>query len=172
MLKNRNCLFIVLIVFCIYSCKKEGNVQSTNINQSAIVGKWQTTKTRFRIYTLSGALVRDSTIVFTGLSTLQAWDEIYNTDGTAYVTTLPYKKLGSSTLYTDTSSSLTYKVSGSILTLYEDGGSTLDETDAILQLNASSMEIESTYSTIADSFWDLEANVTYKFIEDIYYAKQ
>jgi hypothetical protein len=179
------------LVCSFYSCQKDNFAKvnsgnSVNINpdnsvnvkpinsvnskfdnsSSLIVGKWLINKRRLSIYTLSGILVKDTTITFTNESDF-AWYEICNKDGNAYITGLPYKKEGATDTYTDTIYRTTYNISGNKMALYAIDDHSLFKSYTILLLSLTQMECE------RQSFgWSLDLNTQYKFVSHLYYTRQ
>lgn len=162
-------LFVIVLLLCFYSCKKDSggkeNPDNTNFS-SLIIGKWLVTKEHAKIYTMSGALVKDTTDIYANDRFNNAWYEIYNKDGNGYVTTAT-----SGGIKPDTTSFITYSIAGNEMKIYEEGEYNYSST--ILILNSTSMQKEDTYTTPdADSRWNLPANTPYKYVEDYTYTKQ
>jgi hypothetical protein len=166
----KNYYYLAIIFFtlsCFYACKKDTIKKE---NASLITGSWLVSQQNTRVYDLNtNALLKDTTITYNSANYGQAWYDIYNTDGTAYVTTTPYTKPGSSTLYTDTTSYLHYSILGSSLFIKPTSGGT--ETDPILQLTLNILTLERTYNGHPLANWGLDVNANYTFVVDTYYSR-
>lgn len=165
-------IVLALLACCIFACKKGGNSKPNDQSSNLLVGKWLVNKEEVKVYTTGGTLVKDSTWVFANQLFDLAWYEIYNQDGSGYVTSRPYKRVGSDELYTDTTSVFTYKISGNSLDLFEYGALTSNEHYKMLSLNSTSMSNETSYTDFPNSNWGLDMNTKYTFTEDCYYTKQ
>jgi hypothetical protein len=164
-------LALALISGLLYSCKKDSK-NTTTLFGPLIVGKWSTTKQHMKVYTTAGALVKDTTIVFT-VSGGTGWFETFNSDGSGCITTQTYNtKSKSKTPVTDTTLTYIYKVSGSNLALYEYGDLKSEDDYTIVSVSSTIMQQEATYLGLPDSGWGLDVNTQYNFTEDDYYTKQ
>ena len=164
--------FILLLICTLFACQKGEIIGGKTQNASLITGKWLVYQQNTRIFDLNdNSLLKDTTLLYSNTNFSQAWYQIYNTDGTAYVTTTPYKKTGSSVMTVDTISYLHYTIMGSsFLKLTKNGGGI--ETDPILSLTQSDLKLESKYTATPATGWGLDANTNYLFVVDTYYAKQ
>src|SRR5882757_1455841 len=106
----RNIYYLSLLSFsvCIlFSCKK-GEIVGGESQAKLITGKWLVFQQHTQIYDLTTTdLVKDTTLLFSATNP-QAWYEIFNADGSAYITTIPHKVAGSSALVIDTTAYLHY----------------------------------------------------------------
>ena len=170
-------LLALLALFILFSaCKKSDNSkpdQPGTDNAKLIVGKWLQTKLNIKVSNPGGTLVKDTTIDYTTVD--NKWSSyyfIFNADGSAYVTSLPYTKKGSNKQYSDTTSYLTYKISGKTLLLTELGIAGSSETHSIIQLNSSILEMTNSYNSQPNSDWGLDQKIIYKFTADSEFSKQ
>ncbi|MFD2872193.1 lipocalin family protein [Mucilaginibacter ximonensis] len=162
-------LLLCLAILAVASCKKD---DSTKIEYTKlIVGSWKSTGKNTKVYDLNtDELLKDSTINFTGKNAGSSWFEIYNTDGSSYVTTLPIAQQGTLVARADTTSFLTYAILGNNLLLKQtNGGST---TKPILALSNTTMDLQSTSSGVLTGNWGLDANATYKITVSTHYTRQ
>jgi hypothetical protein len=168
---NRSLLLCIIFFACaMFSCKKENMGGTKSQYAKLIVGTWKTYEQNIQIYDLNtNQLLRDSTVNFSGTNTAGSWSEIYNENGSAYITKLT-KKIGASVATTDTTTYLHYSILGSNITLKQDIGGT--ETKPILTLTLTDMGLQSTYTGILNSSWGLDTDVTYKIVQASYYTRQ
>lgn len=160
----------VLLLCAIFSCKKGDSAGGKNKKSALIAGKWLVYQRHTLVYDLeSDNLLKDTTIAFAAKST-KSWYEIYNTDGTAYVTSIPYLKNGATTPTIDTTAYLTYSILGSNLVLKQTSGGS--KTLPILNLTLTNMVLQSSYVSPPKPGWGLVMNVSYKFTEETSYNKQ
>lgn len=135
-----------------------------------IVGTWKTYQQNIQVFDLAtNQLLKDSSINFTGTNTAGSWSEIYNGDGSAYVTKLT-KKIGASIASTDTTAYLQYTILGSNITLKQNIGGT--ETKPILTLTMTDMGLQSTYTGTLNAGWGLNTDTPYKIVQATYYTRQ
>jgi hypothetical protein len=135
-----------------------------------IVGTWKTYQQNIQVFDLAtNQLLKDSSINFTGTNTAGSWSEIYNGDGSAYVTKLT-KKIGASIATTDTTAYLQYTILGSNITLKQNIGGT--ETKPILTLTMTDMGLQSTYTGTLNAGWGLNTDTPYKIVQATYYTRQ
>ena len=131
------------------------------------------TTDRGRIYKVSdNTLVKDTTLTLNNVS--GDFYESFDAHANSYVYVGPFARSGSTVLYNDTSSYLTYSISNNVLKLHQNGDDPNNfENDLILKLNNINLELEYTYtSTVADSKWNVPQNINFKYIEDITFTKQ
>ncbi len=168
----RNLIYLSLAVFvtcALFSCKKQ--IVGGKSNASLLTGKWLLYQQSTKVYDLnSNALLKDTVVDYATTNYPKAWFEIYNIDGTAYITTTPYKKAGATTSSVDTTSYFHYTILGSSVVLSQNGGGS--ETDPIIQLTQSTLVQEKTQISPPPSGWGLDTNTAYKFVNDGYYNKQ
>ncbi|HVW14931.1 MAG TPA: hypothetical protein VHB54_13940 [Mucilaginibacter sp.] len=166
-------LFVfVLVMVCLFSCKKDKNKEVSNPFAAMIVGNWVTTKQEMKIFTTAGALVKDTTLLLNGQNN-NGWFATYNTDGSGYLYSQVYsKKSKTNTLVTDTILRYTYKVSGSSLALYENSNFNSEDDYSIVSINSTSMQQQTNYLGLPNAGWGLDTNTQYNFIESDYYTKQ
>ncbi|MDB5030856.1 hypothetical protein [Mucilaginibacter sp.] len=168
----RNLNYLSLILFCIcalFSCKKNEIIGGKS-HAALITGKWLAYQQHTMIYDLNTAdLVKDTTMLFSSTNP-KAWYEIFNDDGSAYITTIPHKVAGSSVYATDSTSYLHYTILGSVLTVKQNGGGS--ETDPIIRLTDTDLGLETIFQSNPQSGWGLDVNTSYKYIVDTYYSRQ
>jgi hypothetical protein len=141
----------------IYGCKKGSSNHSAPTNATAILGKWLITKDQLRIYSVSGNLLID-----TSLHVIENWFQTYNKDRSSITLN-----------NTDTVGIFTYTIAGAILTTYDNSEHNEFESQNVLLLNGTNMELESILTTSnPPSNWGLDPTGTYKFVEDDYFTKQ
>ena len=163
-------LLICFIACAIFSCKKDNMAGTKSQNVKLIIGTWKSYQQNIQVYDMTtNVLLRDSTIYLTGSNAGASWSEIYNTDGTAYITKLT-KKIGASVATTDTTNYLQYNILGSNLTLKQNIGGT--ETKPILTLTMTDMGLQSTYTDILNASWKLDPETSYKVVQATYYTRQ
>jgi hypothetical protein len=172
MKKLYHILLIAIATSTLISCQKGEIIGGKTQNASLITGKWLVYQQNTKVFDLNdNSLLKDTILLYSNTNFSQAWYQIYNNDGTAYVTTTPYKKTGSSVMTVDTTSYLHYTIMGSsFLKLTKNGGGI--ETDPILSLTQSDLKLESKYTATPATGWGLDANTNYLFVVDTYYAKQ
>ncbi|MCC8426141.1 hypothetical protein [Mucilaginibacter sp. UR6-11] len=164
-------LLIAFLLLAIYSCKKDDTSGTKSQYAKLIVGTWKSYQQNIRVYDLiTDVLLKDSTINFTGSNADKASFEIYNADGSAYVTTPPAKKPGEMMATIDTTGYLNYSILGSTLFLKQTIGGTT--TKPILTLTSTELELENTFTGTLTANWGLAVNTTYKIIQATYYLKQ
>jgi hypothetical protein len=172
-MKNLYHLSLIAICVCaLFSCKKDEIIGEKTQKSSYIVGKWLVYQQETKIYDLnSNELLKDTVITYSTSNFGQAWYQIYNTDGSAYITSTPYIKTGATTPSIDTTAYLHYSVLVSnYLKLSLNGGGT--ETDPILNLTQTDLELEKKYNSTPKTGWGLDTNTSYLIAEDSYYTKQ
>src|ERR1700761_4762937 len=149
--------FILLLICTLFACQKGEIIGGKTQNASLITGKWLVYQQNSRIFDLNdNSLLKDTTLLYSNTNFSQAWYQIYNTDGTAYVTTTPYKKTGSSVMTVDTISYLHYTIMGSsFLKLTKKGG--VIEPDPILSLTQSDLKLKKKYPAPPATGWGLDA---------------
>ncbi len=153
-----------------FSCKKDGLSGAKSQYAKLIVGTWKAYQQNTKVYDLTtNELLKDSTINFTDANAGQAFTEIYNADGSAYITEQT-RKMGAKTPTTDTTSYLHYTILGTNLTLKQNIGGT--ETKPILTLTLTDMGLQSTRTGTLNPDWGLDADTSYKIIEGTYYTRQ
>ena len=165
--------YLVVLLFLLatfYSCKKTDKLgNKSSQNSTLIIGKWIINQQHTQVYLLEdNSLVKDTLISFSPSNPNQGWFEIYNTDGTAYVTSKPHMAGG--VLTVDTTAYLHYSISGSHLTLKPNGGGS--ETDPITDLTYNFMMLEKTTNRTPNPTWGLDVNTTYRYVQANYYNKQ
>jgi hypothetical protein len=167
-----NLLLIAIAISTVFSCTKGEIVGGKTQNASLITGKWLVYQQNTKVYDLNdNTLLKDTTLLYSSTNFTQAWYQIYNSDGSAYVTTTPYKKTGSSVMSTDTTSYLHYTITGSsFLKLTKNGGGI--ETDPILSLTQTDLELQNKYTATPATGWSLDVNTNYLFVVNSYYTKQ
>lgn len=169
-MKNSHIILSSLIACAVFSCKKDNLSGAKSQYARLIVGTWKAYQQNTQIYDLNtNELLKDSTINFTDGNAGRAFTEIYNADGTAYVT-VQTRKLGAAVATTDTTTYLRYTILGSNLTLKQNIGGT--ETKPILTLTLTEMGLQSTRTGILNAGWGLETNTSYKIIQGTYYTRQ
>lgn len=160
---------IAIASCCLWACTNKSNNNPPSYS-TLIVGKWLIQSDHIKIYTLTdNTLVKDTTISYTDPANNQyAWLFIFNANGSSYITDATPNLSG----LVDTTSSLHYSISGKNL-VYTEVGDNTQNTEPILQLNNTNFELSTTYNTTPNLFYpDLDANTTYKFVEDTYYKRQ
>ena len=163
--------FILLIACTLFACKKSDTISIKATNTSLISGKWLVYQQNTKVYDLNtNALLKDTTLSYTAKSVSQPWYETYNTDGSAYVTSKPYKKAGSSVMSADTTAYLHYSILGSNLTLKPYGGGI--ETDPIVTISQTDLNLQKTYNSLPPAGWGLDMATNYLFVVQNYYTKQ
>lgn len=162
-------LLLCLVILAVSSCKKDDSTKTEYAK--LIVGSWKSTGKNTKIYDLNtDELLKDSTISFNGKYAGNAWFEIYNTDGSGYVTTLPITQQGTLIARADTTSFLTYTILGSNLLLKQtNGGST---TKPILALSNTTMDLQSTNTGNLTGSWGLDITASYKITISTHYTRQ
>jgi hypothetical protein len=98
---------IILCLFLLYSCKKNSLIIPKPANTASIIGKWLLNKQTAQIYSISGALLRDTTDAFgviqAGINSYQT----FNKDSSG-------ERLNNA----DTTGIYTYSISGKALRIY------------------------------------------------------
>jgi len=162
-------LFISVCILAIYSCKKDESMKAQY--QKLIIGTWKSTSQNTRIYDLNtDELLKDTTINFTGHYANRAWLEIYNKDGSGYVTSLPTNNQNELRPESDTTAFLTYAILGSNLTLKQTNGGSA--TEPILALDNTDMDLQSTSTGYAPANWGLDTKTLFKITLSTHYTKQ
>lgn len=166
---KKTLLLLSASILAMYSCKKDDSLKAQYAK--LIIGSWKSTGQNTKVYDLNtNELLKDSTINFTGKTAGSAWFEIYNTDGSSYVTTLPAAKQGTLVATADTTSFLTYNILGSNLILKQtNGGST---AKPILALDNTTMYLQSSSTGNLTSKWGLDVNASYKITVSTHYTRQ
>lgn len=164
---KKTLLFISVLASAMMACKKDDSTKDQNTK--LIVGSWKSTGQNTKVYDLTtNDLLKDSTIAFTGKSAALAWVEVYQTNGSGFVTTVPVIKAKIATA--DTTSYLSYSILGSNLTIKQSiGGSA---TKSILELTDVDMDLQSTATGNVAAGWGLDVNASYKITTSTHYAKQ
>ncbi|MBS1526166.1 MAG: hypothetical protein JST19_10985 [Bacteroidetes bacterium] len=165
-------LSCLLFAVCLNSCKKDKNTDVANPFATAIIGNWVTNKQVIKIYTTGGTLVKDTTLTLNGQNS-NGWFASYGPNGSGILYTQIYsKKSKTNTPLTDTVLVYTYMVTGSNLSLFENGNLNSEDDYTIVSLNATSMQQQSNYLGLPEAGWGLDVNTQYNFIENDYYTKQ
>jgi len=165
-------LLIIPSFACIlFSCKKADVAGGKVQNAALIVGTWKSYQQDTKIYDLeTNDLLKDTVITYKAANVGLAGYNIFNSDGSAYITTLPYKKTGATVATIDTTSYLQYTLIGSSLTLKQNiGGS---ETDPIISITDSDLVLEKMYLSTPATGMGLDVNTSYKFVVDTFFTKQ
>lgn len=161
-------LLLSVSVVAIYSCKKDDSMKAQYAK--LIIGSWKSTGQNTRVYDLStDELLKDTTINFIGRNANRAWIEIYNNDGSSYVTSLPTNNQNAQGQETDTTAFLTYAILGSNLILKQTNGGSA--TEPILGLDNTYMDLQSTSTGTVAANWGLGAK-TYKITLTTHYSRQ
>jgi hypothetical protein len=169
-MKTSHLLLVPILACTILSCKKDKLAGAKAQYAKLIVGTWKAYQQNTKIYDLTtNNLLKDSTLNFTGTNASRAFTEIYNADGSAYVT-VQTKKMGAAVATTDTTSYLHSSILGANLTLKQDIGGT--ETKPIITLTATDMGLKSVRTGTLNPSWGLESDVSYKIEETVYYTRQ
>lgn len=162
-------LFLCVSILIIYSCKKDDSMKAQYAK--LIIGTWKSTSQNTKIYTLTtDELLKDTTVNFTGHNASRAWLEIYNKDGSGYVTSLPANNQNAQGQEADTTAFLTYTILGSNLTIKQTNGGSA--TKPILALNNTDMDLQSTSTGNAPANWGLNTKTLYKITLSTHYTKQ
>ena len=156
------CKAFLLMVVCflsLYSCKKAGPKPALS-NSAAIIGKWILAKQTTRVYSASGALLRDTTdafgVILPGVNSYQT----FNKDGSSV-----------SLNNADTTGIYTYTISGSVLTNYPTDDPGTYNLYNIISLNETNMELESISINQQSNILGLDPTLTYTFFVDSYFNR-
>lgn len=169
-MKKIHLLFIPILLFVLHSCKKDQAAQAKDQYPKLITGTWKSYRQNIKVYNISSNdLLKDSTTDFTGANAGRSWLEIYNSDGTGYITAPP-RKISANVFATDTTSYLNYAIMGDNLTLKQSIGGT--QTRSIITLTQTDLELQSTYTGMLNAGWKLDINASYKITETDYYNRQ
>jgi hypothetical protein len=169
-MKKTYLLFIPVLLFALQSCKKDHAAQAKDQYPKLITGTWKSYRQNIKVYDISSnGLLKDSTNDFTGTNAGKSWLEIYNSDGTGYITAPP-RKVSANVFATDTTSYLSYAIMGDNLTLKQSIGGT--QTKSIITLTQTDLELQSTYTDMLNASWKLDINTSYKITETDYYNHQ
>ncbi|TSJ40873.1 hypothetical protein FO440_14130 [Mucilaginibacter corticis] len=163
-------LFIPVLLSVLQCCKKDHAAQVKDQYPKLITGTWKSYRQNIKVYDISSnGLLKDSTNDFTGTNAGKSWLEIYNSDGTGYITAPP-RKISANVYATDTTSYLSYTILGNNLTLKQNIGGT--QTKSIIILTQTDLELQSTYTSVLNAGWKLDINTSYKITETDYYNHQ
>lgn len=169
-MKNSHLILTSLIACAVFSCKKDELAGAKSQYAKLIVGTWKAYQQNTKVYDLTtNELLKDSTVNFTDANAGRAFTEIYNGDGSAYVT-VQTRKLGALVATTDTTSYLRYTILGANLNLKQNIGGT--ETKPILTLTLTVMGLQTTRTGTLNAGWGLESDAPYKIIQGTYYTRQ
>ncbi|MES2379037.1 MAG: hypothetical protein V4553_20770 [Bacteroidota bacterium] len=169
-MRNSHLLFISLIACTLFSCKKDDLSGAKAQYAKLIVGTWKAYQQNTKVYDLTtNELLKDSTVNFTDANAGRAFTEIYNSDGTAYVT-VQTRKVGATVATTDTTNYLRYTILGANLNLKQNIGG--NETKPILTLTLTDMGLQGLRTGTLNSGWGLEGDVSYKIVQGTYYTRQ
>jgi hypothetical protein len=169
-MKNSHLILTSFIACAMFSCKKDELAGAKSQYAKLIVGTWKAYQQNTKIYDLTTSeLLKDSTINFTDANAGRAFTEIYNTDGSAYVT-VQTRKLGALVATTDTTSYLKYTILGANLNLKQNIGGA--ETKPILTLTLTDMGLESLRTGTLNEGWGLGSNTSYRIVQGTYYTRQ
>jgi hypothetical protein len=129
--------------------QKRQQIRSAIAICQLIVGTWKSYQQNTKVYDINrNVLLKDSTVSFTNANAGKASFEIYNADGSAYLTSLQPMRQGELAAATDTTSYLNYTILGADLTLKQTiGGST---TQPIVNLTSTHLTLENTYTRYAE----------------------
>jgi hypothetical protein len=169
-MKNSHLILTSFIACAMFSCKKDELAGAKSQYAKLIVGTWKAYQQNTKIYDLTtNELLKDSTIDFTDANAGRAFTEIYNADGSAYVT-VQTRKLGALVATTDTTSYLKYTILGANLNLKQNIGG--NETKPILTLTLTEMGLESLRTGTLNEGWGLGINISYRIVQGTYYTRQ
>ncbi|MBC7400308.1 MAG: hypothetical protein H7289_10205 [Mucilaginibacter sp.] len=169
-MRNSQLLLSTLIACAVFSCKKDNLSGAKAQYAKLIVGTWKAYQQNTKVYDLtSNELLKDSTVNFTDANAGRAFTEIYNTDGSAYITAQT-RKLGTTVATTDTTSYLRYTILGANLTLKQSIGGT--ETKPILTLTLTDMGLQSLRTGTLNEGWGLDVSASYRIVQGTYYTRQ
>lgn len=167
-------LSLAAFFLCMASCQKGPSLddQLLSTRRYLITGKWLITSADTKVYSAEN-LVKDTTISYVSPSSSasSAWYYIFNRDSTAFITTLPYTKTGSTKLYTDTTARLRYTIQGDNV-IFTDTMNKPVEQSRLAQLTGYTLEFVSSSTGAPPTGWNLDATKKYSFVKDQTFIKQ
>ena len=172
-------LLLVVLVCGMYSCKKETTVPNTTVVAPAyLVGRWKVNRINYKIYALNGAHVRDTLAYDNGndLSDSAGEYEVFLKNGQGYhISQGTISGTDGPVFKRDTDYSWTYILTKDSLKLADLTYHYSLADFAIIQLNNTGMQQETTYSNAPLSIFGISSPdpyAQYKVVADSFWIKQ